>query len=112
MEQTFINYVATDLRFWAASLTAILRSILVPFVLLGGAAAWSLGLGGLIALASAALAFAFADWCLLIVRMARRIALGIEDPNALLDRSVLGNAGYLHRAYYAGAMPTLRPARG
>ena len=100
MEQTFLNFVLTDLRFWASSAVAILRSLLVPTLLVTvglyavvGAEATAYGL-------VAAALWAFVDWALLVVRMARRIALGEEDPNGFLDRTVAANAAYLHRAYY------------
>ena len=112
MQQTFLGYVTTDLRFWASSIVAIGRSILVP--LAGASVLFGLA-GGPVAVAyafAAALAFALADWCVLVVRMARRVALGLEAPNDLLDRSVLGNAAYLHQAYYAGPMPRLDAVRG
>ena len=102
MEQTFLHFVLTDLRFWASSASAILRSLLLPTVgilgglaLVGGGEAAGLGL-------VAAMLWAMVEWGVLILRMARRIALGEEDPNGLLDRSVVANAAYLHRSYYAG----------
>ena len=100
MEQTFLHFVLTDLRFWASSATAILRSMLMPvLVVVGGL--WLAG-GSAAALygALAATLWLLIDWAALVVRMARRIALGEEDPNGLLDRSVAANATYLHRAYY------------
>ena len=112
MQQTFLGYVTTDLRFWVSSVTAILRSILVPLAAVSVVAGLVGGPVGTAWVFAAAALFAGCDWAVLIVRMARRIALRLEDPCALLDRSVLGNAGHLHRAYYAGPMPDLRPGRG
>ena len=111
MQQTFLGYVTGDLRFWMASVAAILRSVLVPLAVLSVAAAFVSGPAGTAWVFAAAALFTAGDWVLLIVRMARRIALRLEDPNAFLDRTVPGNAAYLHRAYYAGPMPDLRPAR-
>ena len=102
MEQTFLNFVLTDLRFWASSASAILRSLLVPMIVVVGGFGLALGTEAAVAALLAGFVWAVADWALLVVRMARRIALGQENPNALLDRSVAANAAYLHRAYYAG----------
>ena len=102
MEQTFLNFVLTDLRFWASSATAIFRSLLLPGLLVVGSFAAILGTEAAASAALAAVLWAVVDWALLVVRMARRIALGEEDPNGLLDRTVAANAAYLHRAYYAG----------
>ena len=112
MQQTFLNYAATDLRFWSSSMLAIARSVLPPFAVLFAVAATTCGQAAALCVVIGTVLFALLDWCALVVRMARRIALGIETPNDLLDRGVVANAGYLHRAYYAGPMPTLRPARG
>ena len=112
MQQTFLGYVTTDLRFWLSSVAAILRSIAVPFALVGAAFWYGFGEGALVATFGAALVFTLVDWCLLVVRMARRVALGLETPNDFLDRSVLGNARYLHRSYYVGPMPSLDTVRG
>ena len=112
MQQTFLGFVTTDLRFWASSTLAIGRSIAVPFAGIVTLAAWAAGQPGVVSVIGAALVFTLLDWCLLVVRMARRVALGLEEPNALLDRSLLGNAAYLHRAYYAGPMPNVSAVRG
>lgn len=112
MQQTFLGYVTSDLRFWLSSVAAILRSVLVPLAALSVLAGVVSGPAGAAWVFAAAALFVAGDWALLIVRMARRIALRLEEPDAFLDRSVLGNAAYLHRAYYAGPMPDLRPARG
>lgn len=101
MEQTFLNFVLTDLRFWASSAAAILRSLLVPTLLVTGGLFAAIGTEAVAYGLFAAAIWAFVDWTLLVVRMARRIALGREDPNGLLDRTVAANAAYLHRAYYA-----------
>ena len=112
MQQTFLGFVTSDTRFWVASTTAIFRSLLVPLALMSVAfgAAFGPNAAGLVFLS--AVIFAAFDWLFLIVRMARRIALGLEAPNDLLDRTVLGNASYLYRAYYAGPMPRVETARG
>ena len=112
MQQTFLGFVTSDLRFWASSVAAILRSVLIPLAAVSVVAGLVSGPAGAAWVFAGAALFTACDWAVLIVRMARRIALRLEDPDALLDRTVLANAGYLHRAYYAGRMPTLRPARG
>ena len=111
MQQTFLGFVTTDLRFWAASIGAILFSILLPILACAVAFGYLFGQAAAFYALGAALVFALLDWCVLVVRMARRVALGLEDPNAFLDRSVVGNAAYLHRAYYVGPMPSLETAR-
>lgn len=112
MQQTFLGYVTTDLKFWAASTGAITFSLLVPIAALGVLFAWAFGPMAALYVLGAALGFALLDWCTLVVRMARRVALGLEDPNAFLDRSVVGNAMHLHRSYYVGPMPSLETVRG
>lgn len=102
MEQTFLNFVLTDSRFWASSAAAILRSLLVPFALIVGGLHALLGAEAAVIGALAGTIWAVLEYLLLVMRMARRIALGLEDPNGLLDRSVAANAAYLHRAYYTG----------
>ena len=102
MEQTFLHFVLTDLRFWASSAAAILRSLIVPTLFVAAGLAVTLGAEAACYGLIAATVWAVIDWALLVVRMARRIALGEEDPNGLLDRSVAANAAYLHRSYYAG----------
>ena len=111
MQQTFLGYVTTDLRFWAASVGAISRSIVLPYALMAAAFAVAFGPWAAVSVTGAALVFTLLDWCALVVRMARRVALGLEDANGFLDRSVLGNAAYLHRAYLTGPMPSLDAVR-
>lgn len=111
MRQTFFGYVTSDLRFWAASVVAILRSLAVPFAAMGLTFGYVFGPEATLTVAAALLAFTAVDWCCLVARMARRIALGLEEPNAFLDRSVTENAAYIHRAYYVGPMPDLATAR-
>ena len=111
MRQTFFGFVTSDLRFWAASLGAILRSLAVPAAGLGLSFGAAFGPEAVMSVVLALLLFAFADWCALVVRMARRVALGLEAPDDLLDRSVAENAAYLYRAYYVGPMPDLGAVR-
>ena len=111
MQQTFFGFVTSDLRFWAASVAAILRSLAVPFAVMTLAFGYAFGPAAAWSVAVALLFFAAIDWCCLIARMARRVALGLEEPNALLDRSMTANAAYLYRAYYCGPMPDLNVVR-
>jgi hypothetical protein len=110
MEQTFLHYVLTDMRFWLSSLIAILRSLFIPVLLVTVSFGLTLGSDAAIVVLFAAAVWSLFDWFLLIVRMARRIALGIEDTEALLMRSVIGNAQHLYRRYYLDPMPDLRAA--
>ena len=110
MQQTFLGYVATDLRFWASSMLAILRSVALPATLVIGSFGLILGQDATLWTLAALLAFMLMDWAALVVRMARRIALGLEDTEALLDRTVLGNAAHLHEAYYSGRTVTAEAA--
>lgn len=110
MEQTFLHYVLTDMRFWLSSLIAIFRSLLIPVVLVTASFGLALGAEASFAVLFAAAVWSLVDWFLLILRMARRIALGLEDTEQLLTRSVLANAQHLYRRYYLDPMPDLRAA--
>ena len=105
MQQTFMRFVATDLPFWLSSLLAVAWSMALPVGLTVGGFALAAGPRAAAMAAAAAGLWLLADRMLLMVRMAGRIALGREDANALLDRSVLGNAAYLHGAYFAASRP-------
>ncbi|MBB4658830.1 hypothetical protein [Parvularcula dongshanensis] len=110
MEQTFISYVTTDTRFWLASNLAILRSLAIPAAFAGGGFFFVAGQAAVLPFALGLFLWLLLDWAFLVVRMARRIALGAEEPNDLLDRTVLGNARHLYTAYFKGPMPRLRTA--
>jgi hypothetical protein len=108
VEQTFLSYVTTDTRFWVASTMASARSMLVPATLASAGVSLAVAPEAAFLVFAALVFFVACDWVLLVVRMARRIALRLEDPNALLERSVLGNAAYLHHAYYVKRVELLR----
>ncbi len=110
MQQTFLNFVMTDLRFAMSSNMAVMRSLALPASLVAFGFWFVGGWESVLVVLFAAMVWSLFDWAFLVVRMARRIALGTEDPNALLDRSVFGNASHLYRSYYVSAFPSLRTA--
>lgn len=100
-EQTFLRYVLTDAGFIASGTLASARSLVAPATMVGvGVALVAAPPAGLFVLVAMAL-FVAVDWVLLVLRMARRIALGAEDPNDLLERGVLENASVIYETYYA-----------
>jgi hypothetical protein len=101
MEQTFLNYVLTDIRFSFASQYAVLRTLIIPLTLMMVASvAMGIGPSGAVAVIAAYLLWAMLEWAFLVVRMARRIGLGAEDPNIFLDLTVPDLAAHIIRRYY------------
>ena len=110
MEQTFLSYVTTDTRFWLSSNLALARSLAIPAALSGAGFYLVAGPAAVVPFVMALFLWFLCDWAFLVVRMARRIALGIEDTDGLLDRSVFGNAKHLHASYFVGGVMRLRAA--
>lgn len=101
MEQTFLQYVLTDARFSLASGVAIWRGLFLPMIFLsGGFAAIGVGTAGFLAMVLAGIVCSAFDWVSLVVRMARRIALGEENPTRMASLPVAAMSQYLRKAYF------------
>ncbi|ADM09374.1 hypothetical protein PB2503_06542 [Parvularcula bermudensis HTCC2503] len=101
MDQTFLSYALTDIRFSFASMTAIALRLCVPLAAtIAFLVAVDAQAGGLLAALGATLLWLLAEWSVLLCRMARRLALGQEWPERLLAMNLFAMIRHLLRAYY------------